>query len=76
MNCAITKLFEDEQYCIDEIQRIRQTLGDKRTATKEAFEAAISTLGFMLIHCPEDFRWQVESQLHETTRRQVMLMLI
>lgn len=69
----IAALFQDRDYCLAEMRRIRQSLGTIK-ATDAAFESAESVLSFMWLYCPEDLRNLVEAQLKETGRRRVHML--
>jgi hypothetical protein len=70
MSDSIAELFKNKQYCFDEINRIRQTIGNKTLATEAAFAASFRTLSFMLLHCPEEIYDLVVGQIKELQRRE------
>jgi len=67
MGNSVQELFEDGSYCREEICRIREAWGIKGF---DGWDAAFSTLGFMLLYCPEDLSSTVESTLEELSTRQ------
>ncbi len=69
MSDSLSELFKSDEYCAQEICRVRESIG-VRTATLKTFEAAHSALAFMLLNCNENMRAVVTGQLMETTIRQ------
>jgi len=65
------KLFSNEQYCKDELLRIREAFGNKITFNKETIDASRYTLGFMMLYCSEKLIPMVESTLEELNRREL-----
>jgi hypothetical protein len=68
-NNSIEALFQDKQYCFDEMCRIRQRWGVKGL-TEEGWKAIDRTLGLMYLYCPDEIKTLVLSQMEESTRRQ------
>lgn len=72
MGFPVQEVFSDRQYCIDEMHRIRETWGSWATFTPEAIKAARTSLGFMLLYCPENLRDFVLSMVDELGRREIL----
>jgi len=70
----IQELFTDKNQCFREICEVRKLIGH-REATHTTFEAAIQTLGFILLYCPVEILPIVESQIEETQRRHSFFIL-
>lgn len=64
------ELFRDKSYCYDEIRRIREVFGDKRT-TRRQYDALMATVAFMLLNCDDSIYYLVLGLLEEATRRQL-----
>jgi hypothetical protein len=69
---ALQKLFSDEVYCRQEIVRIREAWGDRRTFTVPMVDAARKTLGFMQLYGSESLQTIVDATLIELSRREVL----
>jgi len=73
MSNAINDLFTDDQYCYDEINRIRGEVFCKIGATQAQWKAAFDTLAKMYLHCSENLKTTVLSQIHEGQTREIMV---
>ena len=71
---SMKTLFQDEQYCKDEILRIREAFGNKNSFNTATIDASRYSLGFMYLYCPERLQPLVESTLDELSRREQFLL--
>jgi hypothetical protein len=69
MGNPIQEVYASEQYCKDEIMCIRDMFGSVKTFTLDNCNAAIKSLGFMLLYCPENIKTHVEATLYELELR-------
>lgn len=68
------ELFSSEQYCKDELLRIRESFSNKETFNATSIDASRYTLGFMLLYCPEHLYTLIEATLDELNRREMYLL--
>ncbi len=71
----ITSVYSSRDYCIDEMARIRDMWGNRRTFTPAAIAGARTSLGFMMLYCPVSLRNSVEAMLYELGQREICLLL-
>ena len=72
---SMQELFSSEQYCKDEILRIRESFSNKNTFNSKTIEASKYSLAFMYLYCPEKLQSLVEATLNEIDRREQFLLL-
>jgi hypothetical protein len=71
---GMSVVFSDENYCIEELSRIRETWGNKTSFTFKSAEAIRYTLGFMYLYCPRKLQSIVEGHLLELDIRERCLL--
>lgn len=62
---GMKEVFQNEQYCYEELGRIRGVWGNKDKFTSNAIEAIRTTLAWMYAYCPDTVRSIVESHMFE-----------
>jgi len=72
---SMQELFSSEQYCKDELLRIREMFQNKPTFNSKNIDAARYSLSYMLLYCPEEMYFMVLSTLNELARREEFLLL-
>ena len=75
MSSSLQAIFADVDYCRQEIMRIREDWGNRKTFTSKMIEAARKVLGFMMLYGPEEIQPVVESTLEELMRREVLVLM-
>jgi hypothetical protein len=68
-------VYTDRNYCIEEMGRIREMWGYKTTFSKKAIEGARTSLGFMLLYCPEELTNSVLSMIEELGQREILTLI-
>ena len=71
---SMQELFSSEQYCKDEILRIRESWGNKNSFNSKSIDASRYSLGFMYLYCPDKIKELVKSTLNELDRREQFLL--
>lgn len=69
----IEEVYSSKDYCLEEMSRIREMWGNKKTFTKKAMEAAGTSLSYMYLYCPKELMTGVETMLLELERRNLYL---
>ncbi len=75
MSGAIQTLFGDEQYCLDELLRIREAFGNKNTFNEKVIDASRKTLAFMMLYAPKSISSLIDATLYELEKREQYLFL-
>ncbi len=70
----IQDLFKDKDYCYQEIRSIRAQISKKDVQIKD-FTAAIQSLAFMRLYCPEELLGMVDAQISEAETRERYILL-
>ena len=71
---SIEALFSNPQYIEDEIIRMREAWGSRKTFTKETIDASRKTLAFMHLYAPESMFDIVDASLYELERRESLML--
>jgi hypothetical protein len=62
---SMQELYSNEQYCKDELLRIRESFGNKNTFNSKTIDASRYSLSYMLLYCPEEMYYMVLSTFNE-----------
>lgn len=71
----IATVYSSREYCIDEMARIREMWGNRNTFTDASIEGARTSLGFMMLYCPEALQSMVEAMLYELSQREIGMLV-
>ena len=71
----VQELHKSKEYCLSEMQRIREMWSNKNTFTEKNINGARQSLAMILLYCPSELSTHTEAMLNELMRREMYLTL-